>query len=323
MKKLSIGLAVFAGLIIAAVMGATSFMPHADRYVSSIPMVAAGVMLEVALFIYLCLIVCRKGRLSLRICSFAFHLGFFVMIGAYMADQKFGETGKIYAREGMTVSYFVDSEDRDRPLPFSLTCRDFQVSVYQNTFRPSHYKSTVLVLKDGKSLEGEIAVNSPLKIDDVTLYQDDFGIDQGDQTRIDFDVVEGNVKTLMSIFPEISDEVKIPGRGTLQVTDFSPYFALQNGRSITVNGNMMLNPAFKIKLTGDNGGSLEKWIIQNDARTHDVGDFKIEFRDYWGIEYTVLAYVRQPFQHWFYLGALLSLAGVLCWLIFWRMYRDR
>lgn len=127
--------------IIVVLMGAMSFSSDVLKYERSIPMAAAGLMLEASLILYMIDLLRSVKPRGIRLFSLSLHLGFALMIAGYMANIHFGETGRIYARVGMTVRYFVDEADRDQKLPFSLLCRDFHFSDYSKSLHdPSGFE---------------------------------------------------------------------------------------------------------------------------------------------------------------------------------------
>lgn len=64
---------------------------------------------------------------------------------------------------------------REKPLGFSLKCKDFQVTFYPNG-APKDYVSTVEVIEGGKAiLEKQIRVNDPLSYKGIHVYQASYG----------------------------------------------------------------------------------------------------------------------------------------------------
>jgi cytochrome c biogenesis protein len=63
----------------------------------------------------------------------------------------------------------------EKPLGFSLKCKEFQVSFYPNG-APKDYVSTVEVIEDGQTiLEKQIRVNEPLSYKGIHIYQASYG----------------------------------------------------------------------------------------------------------------------------------------------------
>jgi cytochrome c biogenesis protein len=84
----------------------------------------------------------------------------------FMVLQK-GETKSSITMGGETPN--------ERPLGFSLKCKDFQVSFYPNG-APKDYVSTVEVIEGGQTiLEKQIRVNDPLSYNGIHVYQASYG----------------------------------------------------------------------------------------------------------------------------------------------------
>lgn len=99
-----------------------------------------------------------------------------ILIGGFVGLVA-GFKGFMVLQKGDTKSTIAigGERPRERPLGFSLKCKEFQVSFYPNG-APKDYVSTVEVIEGGQTiLEKQIRVNEPLSYKGIHIYQASYG----------------------------------------------------------------------------------------------------------------------------------------------------
>jgi len=99
-----------------------------------------------------------------------------ILIGGFVGLVA-GFKGFMVLQKGDTKSTIAigGERSRERPLGFSLKCKEFQVSFYPNG-APKDYVSTVEVIEGGQTiLEKQIRVNEPLSYKGIHIYQASYG----------------------------------------------------------------------------------------------------------------------------------------------------
>lgn len=99
-----------------------------------------------------------------------------ILIGGFVGLVA-GFKGFMVLQKGETKNAITIGGERphEKPLGFSLTCKDFQVSFYPNG-APKDYVSTVEVIENGQAIfEKQIRVNDPLSYKGIQVYQASYG----------------------------------------------------------------------------------------------------------------------------------------------------
>jgi cytochrome c biogenesis protein len=99
-----------------------------------------------------------------------------ILIGGFVGLVA-GFKGFMVLQKGDTKDSITIGGERphERPLGFSLKCKDFQVSFYPNG-APKDYVSTVEVIEGGNTIfEKQIRVNDPLSYKGIHVYQASYG----------------------------------------------------------------------------------------------------------------------------------------------------
>ena len=121
-------------------------------------------------------LVLEKGNLS-RYGALLIHASIIlILIGGFVGVVA-GYRGFMLLREGETKNRIVlrGENPRERPLDFSLKCKDFQVSFYPGG-SPKDYVSTVEVIEGSRTImEKQIRVNQPLSYKGIQFYQATYG----------------------------------------------------------------------------------------------------------------------------------------------------
>jgi cytochrome c-type biogenesis protein CcsB len=161
-------------LIIATIvekMYGTAFV--ADKIYSSWIFVFFWGLLSVVGLIYMI-----RRRFQKRIIVFLFHVSFIVILSGAFVTYLLGEQGMLHIREKETVSVFIDKDGEKLMLPFDIVLDRFQVIYYPGTPSPMDYESTLTVIhKDGKTEQGEVAMNQIFSCKGYRFYQSGYDDD--------------------------------------------------------------------------------------------------------------------------------------------------
>ena len=95
------------------------------------------------------------------------------------------------------------------------------------------------------------------------------------------------------------------------IRDFSPALSFdQSGRAFTY-AEQMSNPAIYVEFADNGGRSFGGWILKRFPRTWDLPDGnRVEFLDYWGVQYTGMQVRRDPGVFIVYLGCMIMAVGL-------------
>jgi len=118
----------------------------------------------------------QKGSLS-RYGVLLIHMSIMLILIGGFVGLVAGFKGFVMLQEGDVKSSFTIGGEgpHEKPLGFSLRCKDFQVSFYPNG-APKDYVSTVEVIEEGRTiLEKQIRVNDPLSYKGIHIYQASYG----------------------------------------------------------------------------------------------------------------------------------------------------
>jgi cytochrome c biogenesis protein len=255
----------------------------------------------------------EKGNFT-RLGVYVTHLSILIILLGAIVGVYFGFNAALSLPEGETSSFAYQAGEKEIPLGFEIRCDDFEVEYYGESDMPKAYKSWLTVLKDGREvMKKTITVNDPLTYEGITFYQSSFGMVPGAQDRgvAMLSVVARDGKT-ENIHARIGDTFTVPGteiRG--HITNFSPALAVdQSGRPFTYDKNMS-NPALFIEFSGVNGKEYAAWFLKRYPQTWSLPDgSRVEFRDYWGVQYTGLQVRKDPGVMLVYLGCLIMALGL-------------
>lgn len=161
-------------LIIATIvekMYGTPFV--ADKIYSSWIFVFFWGLLSVVALIYMI-----RRKLQKRIIVFLFHLSFIVILSGAFVTYLLGEQGMLHIREQGTASEFLDKNGEKLMIPFDIVLDRFQVIYYPGTPSPMDYVSTLTIIhKDGKTEQGEVAMNQIFSCKGYRFYQSGYDDD--------------------------------------------------------------------------------------------------------------------------------------------------
>ncbi len=235
-----------------------------------------------------------------------------ILIGA-LIGIKLGFKGYMEVGEG-TVSNTVISGDKVLTLDFLVKCENFETEFYGMSDMPKEYRSWLTIIKDGKEVvKKSITVNDPLTYEGITFYQSSYGIIPNGLGRgiFIFNVVSKDGKSnLLNL--RFGDSFQIPGTNlTGRIIDFSPALRYDERGNTFTYTNMMNNPAVLIDFTESGKHKFSGWIFKRHPESWQLPDGnRVEFYNYWGVEYTGLQVRKDPGVWLVYLGCILISIGL-------------
>jgi cytochrome c biogenesis protein len=242
------------------------------------------------------------------------HLSILIILLGAIIGVKFGFNASLALPEGETSPVAYKGRERQLPLGFDIRCDNFEVDYYGDSDMPKSYRSWLTVLKDGKEvMKKTISVNDPLSFEGITFYQSSFGTVPNalDRGVVILRAVAKDGRT-ENINARIGDTFAIPGtdiRG--HIVNFSPALSFdQAGRPFTYDQNME-NPAVYIDFAGVNGKQYSAWFLKRYPQTWTLPDGnRVEFLDFWGVQYTGLQVRKDPGVLIVYLGCIIMALGL-------------
>ena len=256
----------------------------------------------------------QKGPYS-RLGVFITHFSILVILCGAIIGLKFGFKGYVNVPEGTATNVaFADRGTRNIPLGFEVRCDNFDVEFYGMSDMPKEYRSWLTVIKDGREvLKKSIAVNDPLTYEGITFYQASYGFmnENIDRGIFLFRLISANGQS-SDIQLRLGDSFQIQGSNISgKILNFSPALRIdEHGHAFTY-ANQMNNPAVLIDFSESGARTLTGWILKRHPATWQLpnGD-RVEFLDYWGVEFTGLQVRKDPGVWIVYFGCIAMSIGL-------------
>ena len=255
----------------------------------------------------------QKGKYS-RLGVYITHFSILIILMGALIGVFFGFKGYLNLPEGAVANEAYSGMEKGTPLNFDIRCDNFDVEFYGRSDMPKEYKSWLTIIKDGREvLKKSIAVNDPLTYEGITFYQSSYGLVPNGLERgiFLFKVISSNGKT-SNLNLRLGDTFEIPETNiTGKIIDFSPALKIdKNGQAFTY-ANQMNNPAVYIDFSESGNHTFSGWILKRYPETWQLpGGNKVEFIDYWGVEYTGLQVRKDPGVWVVYLGCITMSIGL-------------
>jgi cytochrome c biogenesis protein len=236
-----------------------------------------------------------------------------ILIGAIMGI-RLGFSGFLNLPEGAVSNVAFSRTDKEIPLGFGIRCDRFDVEFYDNSDMPREYRSWLTIIKDGKEvLTKPVVVNSPLTYEGITFYQASYGLinENIDKGIFMFRVISKD-GTTANLNLRWGDTFQIPGTDmTGKLVNFSPALKIgENGQAFTY-ADQMNNPAVFIVFSESGKQKYSGWIMKRYPQTWQLPDGnRIEFLDYWGVQYTGLQVRKDPGVWVVYFGCIAISLGL-------------
>lgn len=255
----------------------------------------------------------EKGSFT-RLGVYITHLSILIILSGAIIGVFFGFNAFLNLPEGQISSVAYKGRGVEIPLGFDIRCDNFEVDFYGQSDMPKEYKSWLTVFKNGKEvMKKSIEVNDPLTYKGVTFYQSSYGaVPNGFNNGIFILRLFSKEGKSQEIHPKIGDTFTIPGTSvTGHIKDFSPALSIDpTGRAFTY-GEMMTNPAVNIEFSEAGKNRFSGWILKRYPQTWTLQDGnRVEFLDYWGVEYTGMQVRKDPGVLIVYIGCIIMSAGL-------------
>jgi len=208
----------------------------------------------------------EKGRYG-YLGAFTVHLSLLVLLIGGMISLITGFRGVITLYEGESTDAAVVIPRLNRgneysiPLGFEIVLDSFDVVFYEDfPGRPKSYTSSVTVtLPDGESFKKDIRVNTPLMLNNITVFQSSYGLSEGSFTSSavnDTAAVAVRLKGAPETMPPVTtldmvigERYSVPGFGDSITVSLAELHRNFKGAA-DISGE--LNPAIKIVVLVDN-----------------------------------------------------------------------
>jgi cytochrome c biogenesis protein len=233
-----------------------------------------------------------------RLGVYVVHLSILLIFIGAIIGAWFGFGGYLNLPEGGSSSVIYTGPGKSIPLGFTVKCNWYDTQYYSGTDAPQDFMSELVVFDNGKEvMKRQIEVNSPLTYKGITFFQSSYGMIPNSIGEFVLGVAprNGQPKELRLV---LGDRFEIPGtgvRGTIK--NYSPALSRDpRTGALTTYGEQMTNPAIAIEIEEPGREKYTGWFLKRYPSTWILpgSGHKIEFRDYWGVEYTGLQVSKDP-----------------------------
>lgn len=255
----------------------------------------------------------EKGNYT-RLGVYITHLSVLVIFGGAIIGGFLGFSGFLNLPEGSVSAVAYKDQGVEIPLGFEIRLDNFEVEFYEQTDMPKKYLSWLTILKNGREVMRKmIEVNDPLKFEGVTFYQASYGpVPNGMMNGIVvLRALSGQGKA-QQFNLRLGESFTIPDTSVAgRITDFSPALAMDQGGRVFTYNEQVVNPAIQIEFTEGGKTKFSGWILKRYPQTWILPDGnRVEFLDYWGVEYTGLQVRKDPGVYLVYLGCIIMSIGL-------------
>ncbi len=260
----------------------------------------------------------QKGSWS-KLGIYITHLSILVILSGAIFGMLFSVESFISLPEGDTspVTYPIPGSGKFRPIPlgFEIRCDNFEVEFYRDTDTPKSFKSEVSIIQEGKEvLRKTIKVNDPLTYKGTTFYLSDYGTVERRLNRgtFIFRVTSRDGQTA-DVRLRPGDTLRIPNTQIIgKILNFSPALTHDEEGKLTTYTDDLNNPAVHIDFSEPRGRQYSSWIFKRLPETSLLPDGnRVEFLDYWGVEYAFLRIRKDPSVWLVYVGLIIMGIGLL------------
>lgn len=255
----------------------------------------------------------QKGNYT-RFGVYVTHFSILIILVGAIIGIRLGFGGYLNLPEGAVSTVAFSRTGKEIPLGFGIRCDRFDVEFYDNSDMPKEYRSWLTVIKDGRGvLTKSIVVNDPLTYEGITFYQASYGLinENMDKGVFIFRVISKDGKTA-NLNLRWGDAFQIPGSDiTGKIVNFSPALKIgDNGEAFTY-ADQMNNPAVFIAFSESGKQKYSGWIMKRYPQTWQLADGnRVEFLDYWGVQYTGLQVRKDPGVWVVYFGCIAISIGL-------------
>lgn len=255
----------------------------------------------------------EKGAYS-RLGVYVVHVSILIMFAGAIIGARFGFDGSLNLPEGSASDVIYSRSGETIPLGFRIACNWYKTDYYKGVDAPQEFSSELVIIDNGREvLKKVIEVNAPLTYKGITFYQSSYGVvpDAVGTFILKVSTDRGAAETLRL---KQGESFEVPGskvRGTIM--GFSPALGRdpQSGDLITYD-DKLVNPAVSIRFDVGDSNSFTGWVLQRYPETGIINDagLRVEFLDYWGVEYTGLQVSKDPGVIIIYLASIVMVLGL-------------
>ena len=255
----------------------------------------------------------QKGNYS-RLGVYITHLSILVILVGAIIGIKFGFKGYMEVPEGTESNVVFYDNNQEKQLDFSVRCDNFNVEFYGMSDMPKEYRSWLTVIKDGREvMKKSIAVNDPLQYEGITFYQSSYGLmprGMGQGIFIFKVISKDGQSTLLNL--RLGDSFQVPGTNMIgKILDFSPALRFDSRGQAQTYADQMNNPAVFIDFQESGKHRFSGWIFNRHPESWQLPDGnRVEFYNYWGVEFTGLQVRKDPGVWIVYLGCIMMSLGL-------------
>ncbi len=255
----------------------------------------------------------QKGNYS-RLGIYLTHFSILIILAGALMGIFFGFKGYLNLPEGTVSNAAYTDRNQAMPLGFEIRCDNFDVEFYGRSDMPKEYKSWLTVIKNGREvLKKSIVVNDPLTFEGITFYQANYGLinDRLGRGVFIFRVISSNGKPY-NLNLRLGDAFQIPGTNLSgKIVDFSPALKIDEGGHVFTYSNQMNNPAVYVDFSESGKHKYSGWILKRYPETWQMPEGpRVEFIDYWGVEFTGLQVRKDPGVWIVYFGCITISIGL-------------
>lgn len=259
----------------------------------------------------------KYSRLGVIVTHFSI---LFILMGA-LIGMRFGYKAYLNLPEGALSGSVFSANGHEVPLGFQIRCDNFKVDYYDKSDMPKEYRSWLTIFENGKEVvRKSITVNAPLKYKGITFYQSSYGMVPRDLDKGIFvlNAVSHDRRGIVNL--RLGESFHISENLSARIVDFSPALRFdQSGHSFTY-ANQMSNPAAFIQFSEKGKNTFSGWVLARHPQTWQLPDgSRVEFLDYWGVEYTGLQVRKDPGVWVVYFGCIAMSVGLF--MVFFMSHR--
>ncbi|MEW6674672.1 MAG: cytochrome c biogenesis protein ResB [Nitrospirota bacterium] len=255
----------------------------------------------------------QKGNYS-RFGVYVTHFSILVILIGAIIGVFFGFNGYLNLPEGAMSNVAYSGKEKVIPLGFDIRCDNFDVEFYGRSDMPKEYRSYLTVIKNGREvLKRSIVVNDPLTYEGITFYQASYGLinERLGSGIFIFRIISSDGK-ISNLYLRFGDTFEIPGTTISgKIIDLSPALKINEKGEVFTYTNQMNNPAVYIDFSESGKHKYSGWLLKRYPETWQLPEgHRVEFIDYWGVEYTGLQVRKDPGVWVVYLGCIAMSIGL-------------
>ncbi len=255
----------------------------------------------------------QKGNYS-RLGIYVTHFSILLILLGAVIGVFFGFKGHLNLPEGsLSDAAYLDGNETI-PLGFDIRCDNFDVEFYGESDMPKEYRSWLSIIKNGNVImRKSITVNDPLTFEGITFYQANYGLINERLGRgvFIFRVITSDGKPY-NLNLRLGDAFQIPVTNLSgKIIDFSPALRIDDSGNVSTYSNQMNNPAVYVEFSESGKHKYSGWILKRHPETWQLPEGnKVEFIDYWGVEFTGLQVRKDPGVWIVYFGCITISIGL-------------